>query len=77
MKKGKWNMYDIIQKDKKQNNVYKIDKGVFFCSPENMKDDSLKVLISHKILVSLDKDMEKMAGLMVQSIMEGLLDGGK
>ena len=74
MKKGKWNMYDIILKEKKQNIMHKTSDNIFLSTPQRTKEDNIQLIISRKIEVSLSRDMEKFTRLMVQCIMEGFGD---
>ena len=74
MKKGKWNMYDIILKEKKQNIMHKTSDNIFLSTPQRTKEDNIQLIISRKIVVSLSRDMEKFTRLMIQCIMEGFGD---
>lgn len=76
MKKRNINMYDVILKRKKQDNLYLIDDYII-SSVLNSNNYSLKFLIAEEIATSMSKDMEIMMNFMVKSILEMMLYGRK
>ena len=68
-------MYNVALKRKKSDKAYLVKKDLFFYTPEKVEKNTLRLFISHKIVVNLSRDMEKMMSLMVKSILEGVSDG--
>ena len=67
-------MYAIVQKKSKKDDSYLRDEDLFFQTPQKMKKNTLRLLVSQKIVVSLSKDMEEMTKRMADFILEGMLD---
>lgn len=74
MAKGRKHMYDMIVNSRKYDSIY---RGNFFLDIQPKKEDTIKIVVSTKIVNSLSEDMQNLASIMTKTIMEGLVDGRK
>lgn len=68
-------MNTTLQKSINIYNSYPSKGNLFFCTSNKMEKGTLRLFISHNIVASLSKDMDRMTNLMTKSILEGMSDG--
>lgn len=74
MKKRRFNMYELLIKNSKSNKSYGKD---FFLSSYPEKKNTVKIVISQKIVEGLSLNMQEMSDFMTRTILEGILSGRK
>lgn len=69
------NMYDVLLKEK--NSLYNISDDLKIHAIKEIPDDLVRYKLSLQMSDEIYSDMEKMTGIMVNSIVGGILGGRK
>lgn len=72
MKKRGMNMYEIMLKEKKNEQFFKHD---FFTTAKPKEGDSVKVVLAHKMIDSLGTEIEIFTNNITGAILKGMLSG--